>query len=193
MITASTTSLTVPPCSVRMALTSARRPRAHAQRRCGPIGPLSDVPAGGRSSVRRLVTARAISAAWPAARPGARAVAHRLRTPSYGIFARCASAEPTMRGVLGSGAGSHGGGISAGGDRRSSSKTTLSRSVPETPSTMQWCSLLTSAQRPPPRPSASHISHSGFERSSFCAITRPTRLRSSSSPPGAGSAVRRTW
>ena len=98
-----------------------------------------------------------------------------------------------MRGVLGSGAGSHGGGISAGGERRSESKTTLSRSVPETPSTMQWCTLLTSAQRPSPSPSATHISHSGFERSSFCAITRPTRLRSSSSPPGAGSAVRRTW
>ena len=84
-------------------------------------------------------------------------------------------------------------GISAGGARRSESKTTLSRSVPETPSTMQWCILVTSAQRPSPSPSATHISHSGFERSSFCAITRPTRLRSSSSPPGAGSAVRRTW
>ena len=97
-----------------------------------------------------------------------------------------------MRGVLGSGAGFHGT-ASARGAWRSSSKTTLSRSVPETPSTMQWCSLLTSAQRPSSRPSAIHISHSGFERSSFCAITRPTRLRSSSSPPGAGSAVRRTW
>jgi hypothetical protein len=176
-----------------MALTSARRPRAHAQRRCGPIGPLSDVAAGGRSSVRRLVTARAIFAAWPAAWDGARAVAHRLRTPSYGIFARSASAEPTMRGVLGSGAGSHWGGISAGVPWRLESKTTLRRSVPETPSTMEWCTLLTTAQRPSPRPSATHISHSGFERSSFCAITRPTRLRISWSPPGAGSAVRRTW
>ena len=97
-----------------------------------------------------------------------------------------------MRGVLGSGAGCHGG-ISVGVGRRSSSKITLSRSVPDTPSTMQWCSLFTSAQRPPTRPSAIHISHSGFERSSFCAITRPTRLRNSSSPPGAGNAVRRTW
>jgi hypothetical protein len=107
-------------------------------------------------------------------------------------LARWASAEPTIRGVLGCGAGAHGG-LSAGGDRRSSSKITLSRSVPDTPSTMQWWTFLTIAQLPSSRPSAIHISHSGFERSSFCAITRPTRLRSSSSPPGAGSAVRRRW
>ena len=67
-----------------------------------------------------------------------------------------------MRGVLGSGAGSHGGGLGGRRARRSESKTTLSRSVPETPSTMQWWTLETSAQRPSPRPSTIHISHSGL-------------------------------
>ena len=44
-----------------------------------------------------------------------------------------------------------------------------------------------------PTRSTSHISHSGLERSSCCENTRPASVRSSSSPPGAGSAVWRTW
>ncbi len=41
VMTASTTSLTVPPCRLRIALTSLRRARAHSHVRCGPIGPFS--------------------------------------------------------------------------------------------------------------------------------------------------------
>ncbi len=70
---------------------------------------------------------------------------------------------------------------------------TESSSVPETPSTMQWWLFDAMAQRPPSSPSIIQISHSGFDRSSCWDMTRPTSRRSSASPPGAGSAVCRTW
>ena len=70
---------------------------------------------------------------------------------------------------------------------------TESRSVPDTPSTMAWWVLDSMAQWPSSSPSTIQISHSGLERSSCWAMTRPTSLRSSASPPGAGSAVWRTW
>ncbi len=73
------------------------------------------------------------------------------------------------------------------------SMITASRSVPETPSTMAWCVLANIAQRSSSSPSTTHISHRGLERSSCWAMTRPTSLRSSRSPPGAGSAVWRRW
>ena len=73
------------------------------------------------------------------------------------------------------------------------SSTTPYRSVPETPSTMQWCTLEISAQRPPCSRSTSQYSHSGRLRSSRAAITRPISADSSASRPGAGSAVRRRW
>ena len=57
----------------------------------------------------------------------------------------------------------------------------------------QWCTFEITAQRPASSPSATHISQSGFARSSCWDITLPTRSRNSSSPPAAGSAVRRTW
>ena len=66
------------------------------------------------------------------------------------------------------------------------SMITASRSVPDTPSTSAWCVLASMAQRPSSRPSTTQISHSGLERSSCCAMTRPTSLRSSLSPPGDG-------
>ena len=66
-------------------------------------------------------------------------------------------------------------------------------STPDTPSTSAWCVLEISANRPPSRPCASHISHSGFERSSRWEKIRPARPRSCSSEPGAGRAVWRTW
>ena len=85
----------------------------------------------------------------------------------------------------GSGCGVHcdGSGRTASGLR---SMITASRSVPEIPSTSAWCVLASIAQRPSSRPSTTQISQSGLERSSCCAITRPTSLRSSLSPPGSG-------
>ena len=76
------------------------------------------------------------------------------------------------------------------GDR---SRMTDSSSVPDTPSTRQWWTLDTMAQRPSSRPSTIQISHSGLVRSSCWDMTRPTSRRSPASPPGAGRAVWRTW
>ncbi len=94
--------------------------------------------------------------------------------------------------MLGSRSGTQGSAWSRGASR-SVSSSTVSRSVPETPSTMQWWIFEISAQRLWSSPSATHVSQSGLWRSSFCDITRPTSRRSCSSPPGLGIAVRRTW
>ena len=67
------------------------------------------------------------------------------------------------------------------------------RSVPDTPSTMAWWVLESRAQWPSSRPSTTHISQRGFDRSSAWDMTRPTSLRSSASPPGEGRAVWRRW
>ena len=66
-------------------------------------------------------------------------------------------------------------------------------STPETPSTRQWWVLPTIAKRPPFSPSTSHISQSGFERSSCWLKTRAARFLSCSSLPGGGREVWRTW
>ena len=70
---------------------------------------------------------------------------------------------------------------------------TARSSVPDTPSTMAWWVLATIAHRPCSRPWTIQISQSGLVRSSCCDISRPTRRRSCSSPPGVGRAVWRTW
>ena len=62
-----------------------------------------------------------------------------------------------------------------------------------TPSTIAWCVLVSSANRPPDRPSTRYISHSGRSRSSGRLMMRATRSRSCASVPGLGSADRRTW
>ena len=74
---------------------------------------------------------------------------------------------------------------SGAGDRASgvASRMTASNSVPDTPSTMQWCVLDTIAQRSPSTPSTIQISHSGLDRSSCWDMMRPTSRRSSSSAP----------
>ena len=57
-------------------------------------------------------------------------------------------------------------------------------STPETPSTSAWWLLPTIAKRSPSRPSTSHSSQSGLERSSCWEKIREARLRSCSSEPG---------
>ena len=66
-------------------------------------------------------------------------------------------------------------------------------STPETPSTSAWWVLESRAKRSSATPSTSHSSHSGRSRSSGWENTRPASRLSSSSPPGRGSAVWRTW
>ena len=74
-ITASTTSLTLPPCSSRIALMSVSRPLAQAQWRCGPIGPLSDESSARRNDARE---------ARHAARDGRRPRRQRARAADRG-------------------------------------------------------------------------------------------------------------
>ncbi len=81
----------------------------------------------------------------------------------------------------------------AGSGRLVSENITDIRSVAATPSTMQWWTLESSAQRPSARPSTDHSSHNGLLRSSAWEKTRAAMLRSCSSLPGDGIAVWRTW
>ena len=65
-------------------------------------------------------------------------------------------------------------------------------STAATPSTSAWCIFGSSATRPSRRPSTTVSSHSGRERSSRRDISRADELGELGSPPGAGSAARRT-
>ena len=94
---------------------------------------------------------------------------------------------------LGAFLGCQDGGFGGGALSGFRSISTVARSTPEIPSSMQWCVLLTMAKRDSPRPSTSHISQSGLSRSSACENRRPTSFFNSASPPGAGRAVWRTW
>ena len=73
------------------------------------------------------------------------------------------------------------------------SNSTVIRSTPAIPSTSAWWDLEISAKRPPSSPWTSHVSHSGFARSSRCEWMRAASARNCSSEPGCGSAVWRTW
>jgi hypothetical protein len=90
-MTAKTTSLTVPPCAERICLISESRERAHSQRRCGPIGPLSDDALPGVATWRRFTSPFATLTISRATRLGARAIAFAARTASYGLIARSAT------------------------------------------------------------------------------------------------------
>ena len=70
--------------------------------------------------------------------------------------ARAASSRPD--GSAGTVRSSAGGGGAGSGEV---SKSTRYRSVADTPSTMQWCTLEISAQRSCARPSTNQYSHSG--------------------------------
>ena len=69
MSTVSTTSFTVPPSAVRTVFTSASVVRAQSQRRCGPIGPLSDDIGVGRTTPASARSPRPSSPSCP--QPGA--------------------------------------------------------------------------------------------------------------------------
>ena len=184
---ARTTSLTVPP-SVRLtAFTSASCAWAQHQRRFGPRGPFSDEGGGARRTPRIRSNPLAVSAPRRRERPGAASRPRAARTASP---TPAAERPREQLQVAGRGARPDAGRSAGREPRGSVSSITLSRSLAETPSTMQWWVLETSAQGASRSArwtrSTTHISHSGLVRSSCWDITRPTSRCSSCSPPGGG-------
>jgi hypothetical protein len=194
VITLSTTSLTVPPSAARTLFTSARRTVAQLQRRCGPIGPVSEEALTGRRLGPAASAPRATSATVRAVSRGARSACLTVSSWPAGL-ARRTSVRTSTSIPDGSGGASH-----VPEDLPASSLASVSsenitdiRSVAATPSTMQWWTFESSAQRPPVMPSTIHSSHSGLLRSSCWENTRAAIWRSCASSPGAGIAVRRRW
>ena len=185
------TSFTVPPCAARTALTFASGISTISNRRCGPMGTFR-----GDCGARPIVTTST---------NGLRPLNTSPRSFTASLFGwsaclairsgfeSCSLIELTRRSVaLGAFRGFHGAGAGGGEGSGWRSISTVARSTPETPSSMQWCVLLTMAKRDSPSPSTSHISQSGLSRSSAWEKSRPTSFFNSASPPGAGSAVWRT-
>ena len=166
------------------------------KRRCGPIGTFSGVSGAGFRPAQTISPMP--SAAFARARErvvgmGERvdralrerdARAHRARAAPRRRAARCRArgAAATARPECCIGGGS--------GER---SNSTVARSTPAMPSISEWWVFVISAKRSSSRPSISHISHSGLERSSCWEKIRAVRPCSCSQAPGAGSAVWRTW
>ena len=73
-----------------------------------------------------------------------------------------------------------------GGGSGERSNSTVARSTPAMPSISEWWVLVISAKRSSSRPSISHISHSGLERSSCWEKIRAVRSCSCSQLPGGG-------
>lgn len=150
-----TTSLTVPPSAVRTSLSSAKSVEVHAQRRCGPIGPLRERAVGTSACLARDGSVEAT--VLPESRT---CLASRPAAPLPGIEVSCrkgcatasATAPATMPALVGVRCGDQSRGSSwvASGER---SNISCMRSVPATPSTMQWWTLEMIAQRSSARPS----------------------------------------
>ena len=194
-ITVRKTSLTVPPSSRLICFRSSSGRRTQVRRRCGPIGPFSGVSGALTTAFQATSpTPAAASRAWARVRPGLPSTDAARRARPSGAPARSVTPRAATSTSPGSGAGCHGV-VGPGTDvpSRSRSNITAVRSAPETPSTRQWWVLLITAKRPSSRPSTSHSSHSGLERSRRWLKIRPASSRSWSTDPGAGSAVWRTW
>ena len=165
-----------------------RGPRRGAARSCPRSRAVPSRPDGVRSRrVRRrcLAPSRNVFAQFLTAEGDRRATPARSN-------ARPPHASSTTASPDGGGAGVHGSnsGMSVS---RWTSRSTVRRSTPEMPSTMQWWTLQMSAHRLSESPSTTHVSQSGRARSSGCDMRRAMSAESSASPPGAGNAVRRTW
>ena len=191
--TASTTSLTVPPCIRRIALKSSRLIDAIPKRRASPIGALSGLDDGGRAMVTaaearpsaRRPKRSAVSRTSTAPERSASTAAPGLRSTSVTALASRSTSLGSLRGVQSTDAAGCGSGVT--------SRITWPMSMAPAPSTIAWWVLVRIANRPPERPSTRYISQSGRLRSSGRAMMRPTRSRSCASVPGRGSAERRTW
>ena len=182
-MTARTTSFTVPPKARLIALMSARSARADAHRRCGPMGPTMDRARRGASWAPALAKPSSTARSSRAARRGVCASDLIARAYSTGLWSNWPSESARSIASLGSGAGTQ---CSAGttGESRLGSRSVAINSVPDTPSTMQWCTLEINAHWSSGSPSMIQASHSGRWRSSSWDMTRPIRLSRSERRPG---------
>jgi hypothetical protein len=185
----STTSLTVPPRPARTSLTSVRRTAAQLHVRCGPIGPISDELATGRMLGPAAIAARATSANERSDCRGARSAPRSASSWPAGLIL-WAIVWVRISMLDGSGGGENEPGMA--GMTVSENMTDI-RSVAATPSTMQWSTFDSSAQRPSWRPSTIHSSYSGLFLSRCWEKMRAAIWRSCSSLPAAGSALWRRW
>ena len=151
--------------------------------RCGPTGPVSDEDPIGRSNPAAEAMPRSRSPAWASDWRGRRAAARTIRSCSEGLVAWCLRVRSTSSAPAGLGPGLPTAARGCSGGR--SSNITVIRSVAETPSTMQWWTLESSAQRFSLSPSIIQISHSGLRRSRCWAKIRAAVWRSTSSVAGA--------
>ncbi len=187
--------MTVPPNAFLTVLKSSRLAVTATKRRWGPIGTFSGVCGAGFSP------AHAISP-MPSAASRTRAIARSgcasaSSAPSASASpARAAPAMPAASSCVAP--GSVWGfqarpelGICGGFGEMSNS--TVARSTPAMPSMSEWWVFVIRAKRSSSRPSISHISHSGLERSSCWEKIRAVSSWSCSKVPGAGRAVWRTW
>ena len=127
-------------------------------------------------------------------RRGPRTSARAERASSCGRVARSSSASDSSCAGVGSGRATHRRrGARGGGAPGSVSNSTRVMSIAVSPSTSAWWLLAMSAKPPEDMRSTSHISHSGFVRSSDWAKRRPASTLSWSSLPGAGSPAWRRW
>ena len=188
--TASTTSLTVPPNAFLTVLKSSRLAVTATKRRCGPIGTFSGVSgAGFRPAQTISPIPSAASRTRASARSGWDSASSAPSTSASPARAAPVSPAATSCVAPGSGCGCQARpefGICGGSGERSNS--TVARSTPAMPSISEWWVFVISAKRSSSRPSISHISHSGLERSSCWEKMRAVSSCSCSNVPGAGRA-----
>ena len=183
--TVSTTSLTVPPNAFLTSLksssssrTNAKPPvRADRRRSAASRAPGSAPPRRPRRRPR-APRAPASSDVGRAARRGGRAAGELERRPHQPADPARGEVERARLGVRAPTARPRAG--SCGGTG-SASNSTVARSTPEMPSTSAWWVLEISAKRLPSSPWTSHVSHSGFARSSRWEWMRAASARSCSS------------
>ena len=134
---ASTTSLTVPPSSFLIALTSPSFTRTHVKRRCGPIDWLYGLDGAGLRPAHAIAPMpTAASRRLSATIRGPRKMARTERISSPGIVARSTIASPSSWAADGSGRGSQRSPVSVGAAGWGEvSNSTDMMSTPEMPST----------------------------------------------------------
>ena len=189
------TSLTVPPSALRMPRTSWNDMLVHATRRLPPIGRFQGALASGlRAAGSATSSARAsFMMRWICSRGSSMCCWNSVNARKFWpAWSKTASDQDSSGdgGSLGR-HGCAGGGVGSGSGTRSS--TASSNSMPETPSTRQWCTRLRYAVRSPSIPWMTVMSQSGRSRGSMPANISLQRSMSCACVPGGGSVTSRRW